>query len=105
MASSRALVFGFGGDAVVAKGRTLTTMIERSKVSDIQLKKMRDDFVDVVAVAEAEWDSLKTGGVKMMIENTEEAARMLIEETTDSAGGRGRDESLEEGSEERDCSC
>ena len=50
MASSRALVFGFGGDAVVAKGRTLTTMIERSKVSDIQLKKMRD-FVDVVAGA------------------------------------------------------
>ena len=43
--------------------------------------------------------------MKMMIENTEEAARMLIEETTDSAGGRGRDESLEEGSEERDCSC
>jgi len=43
--------------------------------------------------------------VKMMVENTEEAARMLIEETTDSAGGRVRDENLEEVSEERDCSC
>ena len=51
MASSRALVFGFGGDDVVAKVRTMTTtMIERSKMSDIQLKKMRD-FVDVVAGA------------------------------------------------------